>query len=173
MNRLGATLAAIATLAAVGGVYVSGYRAGADAVRGKVRASEAAGLRAAQAAERRAAEITDRAATAYEADRERVRTVYRTIYREVPHALTPETDARFPMPVGLVRLHDAAALADPAFSDPAGLPDDAPSPVAASQLASAVVDNYETCNATAGRLTALQAWVREQSAAWGSQPPSH
>lgn len=103
-----------------------------------------------------------------------IRYVTRTQIKEVPVYVTPEADARFPLPVGLVRLHDAAALgvdvAD--VPDPAGRPDDSASAVAASDLGGAIAGNYGECRADQARLIGLQGWVRDQAAAFtGKAPP--
>ena len=95
---------------------------------------------------------------------DRIGIVYRTLREEIPTHVSPETDRRFVLPVGLVRLHDAAArgVELSRVPDPAGEPDDAASRVQPSDLAGAVVDNYGACRADAEQLTALQAWVRRQ-----------
>lgn len=100
------------------------------------------------------------------AAQERIRTVYRTITKEVPTYVTPEIDRTYPLPVGLVRLHDAAArgVDVSAVPDPAGLADDARATATASDLAGAIVGNYGACRADIEQLTALQAWARGQAA---------
>lgn len=92
----------------------------------------------------------------------------RTTIKEVPVYVTAETDRRFAVPVGLVRLHDAAAAGvDPAtLPDPAGRPDDAPSGVAASTFGATVVDNYGTCREQLEKFAQLQSWIEQQRAAW-------
>ena len=101
-----------------------------------------------------------------------IRTVTQTLIREVPIYVTAETDRRYLVPVGLVRLHDAAALGLPsALPDPTGRADDAPSAVAASTFGSTVADNYGTCRADQARLGDLQEWVRQQAAAWELPDP--
>lgn len=95
-----------------------------------------------------------------------IRTVTRTITTEIPAHVTLATDARYPLPVGFVRLHDAGALGldVSAVPDPAGRPDDAASPIAASVAVGVIVGNYGLCRETAGRLTDLQAWVTAMGA---------
>ncbi len=93
-----------------------------------------------------------------------IRYVTPTLTEKVPVYVTAQTDARLPVPVGLVRLHDAAArgLDLPAVPDPAGRPDDAPSRVEVSDLGRAIVGNYGECRADAARLVELQDWIRGQ-----------
>ncbi len=71
------------------------------------------------------------------------------------------------LPVGLVRLFNAAALGvDPsAVPAPAGLADDAPSGVECSALASVFIDNFGKYHAVASQLNAHIDWDEEQEAA--------
>ncbi len=102
-----------------------------------------------------------------------IRYVTKTQIREVPVYVTAETDRAFPMPVGLVRVFNAAALGVPASTlpDPAGRPDDAASTITASALGETVADDFGTCRADQARLEALQGWVREQAAGWELPDP--
>ena len=95
---------------------------------------------------------------------DRIHIVYRTLREEIPVHVAPETDRAFRLPVGLVRLHDAAArgVELSRVPDPAGEPDGAASRVQPSDLAGALIDNYGACRADAEQLAALQAWVRRQ-----------
>lgn len=158
-----------AALVALGG---GAYWAGVSTERAKWREKEAAKLADARAVNARLLEATTKVTAdvgaAHEQERERIRIVYRTLYREVPRVLTPEVDRDYPLPVGLIRLHDAAAAGAPLVPDAAGRADDAPSEVAASDLAGAVVDNYETAHQCRATVLAWQAWWREQSQAWAS-----
>jgi len=87
-------------------------------------------------------------------DRERVvRQVIHDIQRETPRYVTPSTDAAFPLPVGFVRLHDAAAAAD--LPGPPGPADAQASGVTASDAASVIAGNYGTCHAIRDQLNAL------------------
>lgn len=102
-----------------------------------------------------------------------IRTVTQTIIKEVPIYVPAEVDARFVLPAGLVRVHDAAASGDPLPQPPGGSDDAAwhseASPVAPSELAVTVAENYGTCRADQARLADLQDWVRRQ-AALASEP---
>ena len=94
----------------------------------------------------------------------RTKTLTRLVNVYVPIA----ADAHFPLPDGLVRVHDAAAVGADLPDTPAGSPDTA-SPVAASKLAAVIVSNYGECHADVARLLALQDWVRQQAAAFNSK----
>lgn len=87
-------------------------------------------------------------------DRERVvREVIHDIQREAPKYVTPSTDAAFPLPVGFVRLHDAAAAA--VLPGPPGATDAQASPVAASYAATVIAGNYGICHETSEQLNTL------------------
>jgi hypothetical protein len=96
-----------------------------------------------------------------------VRTVTKTLIQKVPVYVTATTDARFPLPWGFVRLHDAAASGDDLSAAAAspGRPDDVASDVAASEAAGVIVENYGACRADQTRLAALQAWTRSMGLA--------
>ena len=110
------------------------------------------------------AQVSRDAGAAEARAQDRIRIVYRTLREEIPTHVSPETDRRFALPVGLVRLHDAAArgLELSRVPDPAGRADDAASDVRASDLAAAVTGNYGACRADGEQLAALQAWIRRQ-----------
>jgi hypothetical protein len=157
----------LAAIAVAGGAYKLGSDSGwarrdavalgADLVREKgAHVSDLEAVRASQAAERN-----------HQTAAEAIRTVYRTIEWEIPVHVSPETDARFPLAVGFVRVHDAAALGMPVADvhDPAGRPDDAASELAASEAARTIAGNYEACADNAQRLETWQAWWRGQLAA--------
>jgi len=98
-----------------------------------------------------------------------IRTVTRNIIKEVPVYVAAEADAACPIPVGFVRLHDAAAAgAWPAVPIASGPPNDAPSGIALSGVAATVAENYGSCRETAERLTSLQEWIRSIAATWSA-----
>lgn len=87
-------------------------------------------------------------------DRERVvRQVIHDIQREAPRYVTPSTDAAYPLPVGFVRLHDAAAAA--VLPGPPGTADAQASTVKASDAAGVIADNYGTCHDAINQLNTL------------------
>ncbi|GLQ93462.1 hypothetical protein [Dyella acidisoli] len=86
-----------------------------------------------------------------------------TLTKEIPVYVTAQADAACSVPVGFVRVHDAAAANE--LPGPAGTLDAQPSGVALSAVAGTVVDNYATCHAAIEQLKALQAWVRANQAA--------
>lgn len=107
--------------------------------------------------------VRDKIVTVY-VDRDRViqgRT--QTIIKQVPVYVSEAADRACTVPVGFVRLHDAAAAALPA-PEPAGAADAAGSGVALSAVAAVTAENYGACNANASQLTQLQALLKEHQA---------
>lgn len=93
---------------------------------------------------------------------DRVRVVHdttATIQQDIPRYVTPEADRLFPLSVGFVRVHDAAAAGVPLV--PSARDTDATrAGVASSDAAGVIAGNYGACHETAAQLTALQDWVR-------------
>lgn len=89
---------------------------------------------------------------------DKIAVVTETIIKEVPVYVPSDAPD---LPAGWRLLHDAAARGQ--VPDPAALADAAPA--SAQDAANTVAANYGACLETAARLTALQAWTREQQAA--------
>lgn len=114
-----------------------------------------------------AAEITQDVGAKVETVRAETRIVYRTITERIPVYVTPEIDRDYLVPVGFVRLHDAAAAGSAAtLPDSLGESADAPSGVPLSTVASTVVGNYASCTDDRARLIGWQDWYALQKAAW-------
>jgi len=90
-----------------------------------------------------------------------------TLTQEIPVYVTAQADARCLVPVGFARVHDAATAG--ILPGSPGTADAQPSGLALSAVAGTVVNNYTTCHATAAQLTALQDWVRINTAP-GARP---
>jgi hypothetical protein len=130
----------------------------------------AAETRAAQAVVKtvqRQAAASQAIAVADQRAQDRIRTVTRTLIERIPTHVSQQADARFPVPWGFVRLHDAAAVGDDLSAATAGpgRPDDAASDVAASRAAAVVVVNYGACRADQARLAELQTWAKSMGLA--------
>ncbi|MBU9606046.1 hypothetical protein [Burkholderia multivorans] len=82
-----------------------------------------------------------------------------TIVKEVPVYVDREADRACVVPLGFVRVHDAAAANVP-VGHPAST-DAAAAGVALSAVAATVADNYTSCHENAEQLIALQARVRD------------
>jgi hypothetical protein len=95
-------------------------------------------------------------------DRTRVvRDTTHQLQREAPRYVTPATDRAYPLPVGFVRLHDAAAAG--VLPGPAGAADAQAADVAASEAAVVIAGNYGTCHELREQLIALQAWAADRA----------
>jgi hypothetical protein len=102
---------------------------------------------------------------------DRIRVVHDTttqLQRDTPTYVTPSMDHDYPLPVGFIRVHDAAAAGT--LPGPAGAIDATRAPVAASTAAAVIAGNYGTCHETAEQLTALQDWWRAQQALRDAPP---
>jgi hypothetical protein len=101
------------------------------------------------------------------AKQQQTRIVYRTLEKEVTRYVTKESDARCVVPVGFVRVFNAAAVGDPAApagGAPAGEPDAQPSGVELSDVLANDVFNAGIYYQVVDQLRALQAWERERQA---------
>lgn len=142
----------------------AGYRFGV----GHEQAAQAKRVALAQAkvkkTEGKAQEITTVIYRDVEAKQAAARIVYRDIIKEVPRYVTVEADAKCVVPVGFVRLHDAAAAGR--LPGVAGSPGelDRPSGVALSDVSRVVVDNYHTANDWRTVAEGWQAWYQQQKA---------
>lgn len=122
------------------------------------RAAEASAEAAALRIDLVTARATTRVVTRYVDRVQIVRERAATITKEVPVYVTAEADALCVVPVGFVRLHDAAAEnRDP---EPAGNPDAAAEGVELSTVTETVTGNYAICHETAEQVIALQDYVR-------------
>lgn len=85
-----------------------------------------------------------------------------TIVREITTRVTQQADAACPVPLGFVRVFDAAASGSPAagFAHRAPEPDDAATDVVLSEIAAVSAGDLGACHANAEQLRQLQAVVR-------------
>lgn len=87
-----------------------------------------------------------------------VRIETRTIIQKVPVYVTPEIDRRYPLPCGFVRVHNAAAERKPVseVTVPGCKSDGAPAPLAVSDAARVIADNYGAYHEQSEQLKGLQ-----------------
>lgn len=137
-----------------------GFQRGEKAREAVWQARLAASEKAAPATEAKNAEATQRAgkAVAVKAAEIHTRTEYLT--REVVRYV-PIDPTRGSLPVGFVRLHDAAALGLPVAPDSAGRADGQPSGVDDVALAETLVGNYGACHLWREQVIGWQTWARE------------
>jgi hypothetical protein len=103
--------------------------------------------------------VSEKVVTRYVDRVQVVHEVGATLIRKVPVYVTAHDDAACTLPLGFVRLHDAAAAAT-ALPDTAGAADAQPSGVALSAATGTIIHNYTTCHATAAQVVSLQDWIR-------------
>ncbi|HUJ04042.1 MAG TPA: hypothetical protein VLW75_10415 [Rhizomicrobium sp.] len=91
-----------------------------------------------------------------------------TIVEKVPAYVTPQTDRAFPLPCGLVRVHDAGILgADPASLAAAGCEADGePAPATASAFSQNDAEWAGYCHAVEAQRDALKAELLGVTKAW-------
>lgn len=137
------------------------------------RKTEAARLVAAQKLnakrEAKAQAITDTAKTQITAERVRIQTVTKTLIEKVPYYVTAKADADCTVPLGFVRLHDAAASGSAGLPSSSGGPLDAPSGVPLSAVASTVTANYGTALDWRAEALGWRDWYLAQAKAWNAK----
>lgn len=141
---------------ALAGALVLAYFAWADHIGDKREAQ----VRFAYAVQAKAvddarAAIAPPIAARQEATQEKIRTVFKTIIKEVPTYVSTND---CPMSPGFRVFHDAAANGE--VPDASRIADAAAVP--APDVANTTAANYQVCHANSARLTGLQAWVRAQ-----------
>lgn len=150
-------------LVAVIGAYVATqssrlHAADRRASAARERAQRADNARREAEAARDLARAEVRVVTRYVDRVQVVREKAKIITQEVPVYVSPHADAACTVPVGFVRLHDAAAANEPA-GQPAGNPDAPAEGVALSDVAAAVADNYARAHENAEQVIGLQDYV--------------
>lgn len=130
----------------------------------KAARAETRALQKTLAIERGAARASADIGAKVEARTEAVRTVTRTIIERVPAYVSPAADARCVLPLGFVRVHDAAALGLSPAPAAAGQSDEAASGLELSDVARTVAGNYGICHEAVEQVTGWQDFYRELQA---------
>lgn len=101
---------------------------------------------------------------------DRVQWRTRTLIREVPVYVTPETDAAYGnLPIGFERLHDAAALGTPPVPLGTGQSPSDAGGVAPSVGVASITDNYGQCHIWREQVIGWNNWYDTQSALWAGE----
>lgn len=150
--------ALIGAIALSGTAYFKGRADGSGNVRAEWMAAELAAAKASNTENIARMDVSAEVGRSVAAALARMRAETATLIGEIKHHVTTETDARYPLPCGLVRLHDAAALGVDmsTIAACAGQPDDAAAPARASDLAALLVQNYGSCHGTAEQVRGWQ-----------------
>lgn len=90
------------------------------------------------------------------AEQAAVRTVTRTITERIPVYVPFAVDRSDILPLGFVRIHDAAAAGVPPAPESPGAPNGAPSGVALPEAAGVVADNYAAFHACRAQ---VEGWI--------------
>lgn len=138
-----------------GGGFFSGYRAAAN----RYAAQQLEAERALNARYRAEIARGDALAAELEQARAHTRTVTKTLTREVVNYVTPISNRACAIPLGFVRLHDAAAQSR--LPEAPGLDADAPGGVELAAVAETVAENYGTCHEWREQLETLIQWHEE------------
>ncbi len=158
------TLQLLLLLALAGGAVWQEHRvSAAQEAQGKAeRAKKAAeGQRDDALAGKRAAEANVKTVTHYVDRVQVVRVKGDTITREIPAYVTEKSDAACTVPVGFVRLHNAAAANEP--PEPAAGDPDAPAAgIALSDVAGVLAENYTAYHVLAQQVIGLQEYLRSR-----------
>lgn len=159
-NKVSAVLgiALLVTLGAFRFTYVLQH-AELVKVRADVQVAQAKAEKAAAELKTAQGIVTVKTVTEYVDRVQIVREKGETIVKEVKVYVTPEADAACVVPVGFVRVHDAAASGEPAV--PAGDPDAPAEGIALSTVAETIAENYTIAHENAEQLTALQKWAAD------------
>lgn len=95
-----------------------------------------------------------------------IQIVTRTLIKEIPIHVTREADAHCVVPLGFVRLHDAAATGNPAPTYAPGESPDQASGTDLSTVAGTVADNYGYTRELEAQVTGWQDWYERVKADW-------
>ena len=152
-----------AVVALVVAVFTTGWVKGAQHEQQNTLRAQMVAQSRVMAVERKQNAITHQVAEQHEAAAERIRTVYRTVNREVIRYVQSPDHPVCRLDAGWVQYHDAAAV--PAAADAARQPDDPAASATTDDALQTVVANYETCHLNAQRLSDLQSWVMAQMGA--------
>lgn len=166
MNPLTGMLASVAfaALSATGGAWV-GYQLcdGQHAKADLVAANRKVDVVAKQGA------VNTAAATTQQAAHDRIVYVTNTITKEIPGALTPAIDARYPLSNGFVRLYNEGVRGVPTVPAPTAESDGAASGVNSSTFAAVANINTGAAQDCRAVLIGLQAWINDQSATFNTK----
>lgn len=119
--------------------------------------------------EAKAAKDTDHTQTVVTEKQAEIHTVTKTLTEKV-RVYVKQDPSRASLPVGFVRLHDAAILGVPDLADAAGRPDGQPSGITDPQLLTVDIENAGACRANAAALIGWQDWYAKLQHNFNAKP---
>jgi hypothetical protein len=147
-------------------VHADGYRAGRAAERQAVAAREIAAARQLARVAQASASISASARADNAAALAQIRTLTLKLQQKVPTYVSPQADRRCVVPVGYVRLRDAAGAGLDPVAPAAGGSLDADSGLVLSDLAENDIANAAAFNAATEEVRAWRAWYARQADLW-------
>lgn len=157
---------ALVVLAALIWVHADGYRAGQTAERQAAASREVAAARQLGRMTRATAAISARARSEHAAALAQIDTLTLKLQQKVPTYVSREADRRCVVPVGYVRLRNAAGAALDPVAPAAGGSLDADSGLVLSDLSANDVANAAAFNAAIQEVKAWRAWYDLQADLW-------
>lgn len=158
-------LAAIFVVVALAAVYQLGRHAGVSAENAAQAERLESGRAVVAKVASNGAAITKDVRQQLDAKTVEIRWRTKTLKEEVPVYVPYEVDRAVVVPVGFVRMHDAAAVGAALPGAPDG-PVEAPSGIALSAVAETVVDNYGACHVIEAEALAWREWYARQADLW-------
>lgn len=160
-----AALAVLAILVALAVGFHLGQRAGVDREKAAEAGRRAAAVKVVTRVTAEGQRITADVSTGLERRKVEIRTITQTLIKEVPVYVTAESDLACVVPVGFVRLHDAAAHGAAVPAAPGG-PVEADSGVALSAVAETIAGNYGLAYEWREEALAWRTWYARQADLW-------
>jgi hypothetical protein len=156
----------LALLALVLAIHHSGYASGVKHEQSLAAARLEATRKAVAMREGKAEAITADATASLAGAQVEIRYRTKTLVEKVPVYVSSKSDDGCRVPVGFVRLHDAAAGGSPSLPAAAGGSLDAASGLELSAALSTVIANYGVAYDWRAEALTWRAWYAQQAAAW-------
>ena len=152
-----------------GGWYAhhSGYTEGAASVQAKWDTQIAQEKVAAATQQTHSATVTTQIITKYVPQIQVVHEKGATIVKQVPIYVPQSLDSEYRLPIGFVRLHDAAAAGMPLPTAASSILAE-PSAIGISATGAVIAGNYELCRTEREKYAALWQWAEQQAEAIGA-----
>lgn len=157
-------IGALAVVAALFALYQVGVSHGVSRQKADEAKRVTAATKVVRKVEKQAEDITAKTDTKTAERVVEIRTVTKTLTKEIPVYVTAEADRAAVLPLGLIRLHNQAALGVSQVPADPGFVSDAPSGVAASTFGGVIVANYGAAYEWREAALACRSWVSEQAA---------